>query len=196
MKSQSKAAAAGEYALKKGAVLFGGRKVGAVDAKGDFQLTGPDGKLHVGNIAKLIRADVRRQVLSGGKDGPTGRMRVGTEGFDVRAGAVWHAGQEVGQVNRAGDYELELHGAQLKGNLNTTLGAVWLFASKKEGPSARIKVGEHSLSAIEGVVYEGGEAVGWLRPDGWYRAVTLEGDHLEGTVTLEAPRLAPRPLNR
>ncbi len=187
-----------EYSLKNGAVFLGGRKVRTVLQNGDFQLTAPDGKVHAGNIAKLIRADVRRQVVSGGKDGPTGRMRVGTEAFDVRAGAVWHAGQVVGHVSRAGDYELEVRGKSLKGNLNTTLGAVWLFAKKQIGASARIKVGDHSLTAIDGIVYEGGEAVGWLMPDGHYRAVTLEGDHVEGRVPtpLGPPKLAPRPINR
>ncbi len=188
----------GKYSVKGGALFLDGRKVGTVNANGDFQATGPDGKMHSGNIGKLIRSDVRRQVMSGGRDGPTGRMRVGAEGFDVRAGAVWLAGREVGHVNRGGDYELEVHGQPMKGNLNSTLGAVWLFSKKRVGTSARIKVGDHSLSAIDGVVYEGGEEVGWLMPDGRFRVVTLEGEHLEGRVQgpLGADKLGPRPLNR
>jgi len=185
------------YSIKNGALLLDGRKVGTVNSKGDFQLTGQDGRVHAGNIAKLIRADVGRQIVSGGRDGPTGRMRVGSDAFEVRAGAVWLAGQEVGQLTRAGDYQLNVRGQPLSGNLNTTLGAVWLFSKKRVGVSARLKVGDHSLSAIDGVVYEGGEAVGWLLPDGRYRAVTLEGDHLEGKLPV-APtlKLGSRPLNR
>ena len=62
----------------------------------------------------------------------------------------------------------------------------------------RFKVGDHSLSAIDGVVYEGGEEVGWLMPDGRFRVVTLEGEHLEGRVQkpLKTDKLGPRPLNR
>ncbi len=185
-----------DFVLKQGALFLDGRKVGAVRDNGDFQLTTPDGQRHVGNISLLIRSDVRRQIIGGGKVGPTGRMRVGSEGFDVRAGTVWFAGREVGHLTRAGDYEIEVHGTVHRGNVNRTLGAVWL-SGKKGTVSGRIKVGGHSLSALDGVVYEGGEAVGQVTPDGRYRVVTLEGEHLEGRIAVPvAPQLAPRPLTR
>lgn len=158
-------------------------KVGSLSANGEFRVTSPEGRIHSGNIRSLIRADVQRQV-AGGLSGPTGRLRVGHYACEVRGGAVWLTGQRIGQVGLFGDYELEIEGCRLTGNLNRTPGAVWLFGRIEGGSSARIELSGagRAFTAIDGVIYEAGEEIGWLLSDGRFRAVTLEGDHLEGTL--------------
>lgn len=151
------------YRVKNGAVYLDKVKVGSLSANGDFRVSSPEGRIHTGNISTLIRADVQRQVV-GDQAGPTGRLRVGPHACDVRGGAAWCAGQRVGQLGLLGDYAIEVQGDRLSGNLNRTPGAGRAF------------------TAIDGVIYEAGEEIGWLLPDGRFRAVTLEGDQLEGTL--------------
>ena len=171
------------YRVKNGAVYLDKVKVGSLSANGDFRVSSPEGRIHTGNISTLIRADVQRQVV-GDQAGPTGRLRVGPHACDVRGGAAWCAGQRVGQLGLLGDYAIEVQGDRLSGNLNRTPGAIWLVGRIEGGSSARIDVSGagRAFTAIDGVIYEAGEEIGWLLPDGRFRAVTLEGDQLEGTL--------------
>lgn len=179
------AAAAGNsgYVVKKGVVYLKDAKVGTIDAKGNYKVTDPQGKVHTGNISTLIRADVQAKLINRGKTGPTGRVRIGMITYEVRGGQVLHEGAEVGTVDGGGNYKLQVPGEKASaGHVQRTPGAVWLGKAEK-APSARIELAGKVFTAIDGVIFEMGEEIGRLAPDGRFRGVTLEGDHFEGLLS-------------
>lgn len=166
------------YTMHKGVVFLGKKRLGTVTPSGVFEVVGPDGKLHRGTVGGLIRAALRH----GAPAVPSGQVRINQHRFDVADGVLWLHGQRVGTVTAEGDYSVKLEGEALTGNVNTTFGAVWLHGATKGGPSSRIVVGGRSLMAVDGVVFEAGEAIGWLLADGRFRAVGLEGDFVAGRL--------------
>ncbi len=177
---------AAQYTVKKGLVLLGESKVGTIDSKGNYRITDGKGRAHVGNIAKLIREDLRSKILRGGRDGLTGRIRVGLRTYEVRGGSIFSDGKAIGTVTAAGDYAMTVFGQSSSGNVGSTPGAVWLAAEQKDGATGRISIGNQVFTVSNGTVFEGGAAIGWMAADGRFRGVTLAGDHFEGS--LEAPQ--------
>lgn len=175
-----------QYSVKQGLVLLAGSKVGTIDAKGNYRITDGKGRAHVGNLGKLIREDLRSKILSGGRNGLTGRIRVGLRTYEVRGGSVFSGGKAIGTVTTAGDYAMTEFGKSSSGNVRRTPGAVWLAPEQTDGAAGRITIGKQTFTASNGLIFEAGEAIGWLSPDGRFRGVTLEGDHFEGS--LQAPQ--------
>ncbi len=170
-----------EYTVKKGIVYAHGAKVGSVDAKGQYRVVDQEGKSHSGSIAALIKADVKSKLLGGGKDGRTGKVRVGLTTYEVRGGTAYFEGKAVGSVNATGDYALTVFDQHFEGNVGHTPGAVWL-SSPSSGSSARIELAGKSFTALDGVIFDGGEEIGWLDEEGRFRGVTIDGDHFEGSL--------------
>ncbi len=173
--------ASSEYSVKKGIVYAKGVKVGAIDAKGQFRVVDKAGKAHSGSVAALIKADVKAKLLGGDKAGRMGRVRIGLMTYEVRGGAVYFEGKAVGTVNVQGDYELTVLGQHSSGHVERTPGAVWLQGSTV-GRSARIELADKHFTGLNGVIFDGGEEIGWLDDDGRFRGVTIDGDHFEGSL--------------
>ncbi len=174
------------YSIKKDVVFLDGVKVGTVDPKGNFRVTDKAGKVHTGNIGQLIRTAVQSAIREGThtKGGPSGRLRVAQHSFEVRGGLVYFGSDSCGTVTPKGDYALSIAGHRFAGNVNKTPGAVWLGLPTPalKGVKGRIVLAGKVFTAIDGVIFDGGEPIGWLRADGQFRGVTIDGDHFEGNL--------------
>ncbi len=171
------------YLVKKGSIFLGGKKVGFIDAKGHFHVVDAKGKTHTGHVPTLLRNDIRLKLMSGGRAGATGRLRLGQQTFEVRGGQVFFEKRAVGTVSASGEYALEVYGRASAGHVNRTPGAVWLNRPPVKGPSTRIELAGKAFVAVEGVIFEAGEEIGWVTEEGRFRGVTLDGDHFEGSLT-------------
>lgn len=174
--------AASGYTVHRGEVRRGGAVVGTLSKRGEFRVVDERGRVHTGTLARLLTAEFKRQ-LRGEAAGLTGRMRVDRQTFEVRAGGAYLGGKQVGTVTATGEFELTLAGRRSTGNVHRTIGAVWLGAAKAAPRSGRIDVGGRTFPAVDGVVFEAGVEIGWLKSDGSFRAVTSQGDFLEGSLT-------------
>jgi hypothetical protein len=166
--------------VAKNAIFLDGERVGSIDAQGNFRVTGPDGRIHTGSVSALIASDLQGQ-LAGTSAGPSGRLRVHTTTYEVRGGRIFHEANQVGTVDEAGDFRINLKGASSTGNVRSTPGAVWLGLGHATA-STRLKLGGHTLRAVNGVIYDQGVEVGWLTAEGRFRGVTRRGDHFEGSI--------------
>lgn len=168
------------YQINRGVISLNGVAVGSLDKRGNYRIT--DGqRVRVGTVADLIQGDVVGKTLVGG---PAGILRVGRYACDVRDGVVHFSGKPIGTVDAEGNYAVKMLERTAKGKLSQARGVVLIrpTQSRKTGASARIEIGGRDFTAIDGVIFESGEAIGWLQADGRFRGVTREGDHFEGSL--------------
>ena len=169
------------YTVHQGAVLRAGQRVGSVDAKGQYRVTDANGRVHTGAVAALLQQEVRR-LLFRESEGPTGKLRLDRQVYEVRAGVAYLGAEKAGTVDFRGDFSLAHAGVAARGNVQRTIGAVWLGAAKLNPGSGRVETGGRVFRAIEGALFEDGLEVGWLSRDGAYRGVTREGHFFEGVL--------------
>ncbi len=169
--------AAAPYTMDKGAVYRAGKKVGVVQ-NGSYQFVDEHGKQHAGSFARLIQAQVVKEVSTSGA-GPTGKLRFDGQTAEVMGGVVFLNGKRLGAVDARGQYALELDARKHAGDVHATPGAVWIG---KGGGTAVIDIGGLRFVSTDGAIHDGPELIGWLQTNGRFRAVRNNGDSFEGQL--------------
>lgn len=152
-----------EYTVKNGTVSHGGKDVGVVNDKGEFDVT-LNGARHTGRVSDLHGAAVTGTLSDGQKvdNRPTGLVKVGSDTFEVRAGEVTRDGKVLGTMDNDGRYNLSLNGQSVTGALSNHTDAQYVGVT-----SDGTKVAEVGSSATGEVTrnYPSSIFAGW-GPDG------------------------------
>ncbi len=164
--------------IEKNVIMVGDERVGTIGSDGTYQLVDVNGTVQTGSVAGLIQEGVRNQLSVAGQ-GVTGKLRLGAQTLEVVGGTVFHEGTRVGSIDGRGAFGVTVRGTPMQGNAFTTPGAVWLGGTAGSGP---VTIDDLRFTAIDGVIYENGSAIGWLDGLGLFRAVRANGDYFEGTV--------------